>query len=130
MDKIANMLISIKNGGIAHKETVMVPFSIYKADIAQALLKTGYISGYEKKDRKRGGALLAVTLRYNDAGESRITQVQRVSKPSRRLYAGVKNMYPVKHGRGHVFLSTPKGVMSGDEAEKERVGGEILFEIW
>src|SRR3989344_2647511 len=128
MDQIANMLITIKNGGIARKETVLIPCSNFKCDIAKSLLDAGYISGYKKKDRKKGGALLEVTLRYVDAGGSCITQVRRVSKPSRRLYAGSRNVYQVKHGRGNIFLSTPKGVMTGIQAEKEHVGGEILFE--
>jgi len=131
MDVISNMLITIKNGGLRGKKSVHVPFSSFKTSIAKALLDTGYIAGYEKKDRNKGGNIIEVNLAYSEpADKPRITQVKRISKPSRRLYAGAKDIYEVKQGRGDVFLSTPKGVMTGKQAREGHTGGEILFEIW
>ena len=129
MDVIANMLNTIKNGGTAGKESVLVPFSNYKTAIAKALLDAGYVAGYQKRDRKKGPQLLEVTLAYNEAGKSKITEVKRISKPSRRMYLSAKNLRPVKNGYGQVFVSTPKGIMTGQQARKEHVGGELLFEI-
>lgn len=129
MDVIANMLNTIKNGGIARKATVLVPFSNYKTAIAKALLDAGYIAGYQKRDRMRGAQLLEITLAYKPSGDSKITEVKRISKPSRRMYMSAKNIRPVKNGFGHLFVSTPKGILTGQQAYKEHVGGELLFQI-
>lgn len=128
MDKIADMLIAIKNAGNAGKETLSVPYSNYKADIARALFGEGYIKSYSQKKMKKGDRL-EIDVMYKKDGSPRITQVKRISKPSRRLYTGVKGIYSVKQGFGALFLSTPKGIMTGEKAQKEMVGGEMLFEI-
>ncbi len=128
MDKIANMLIAMKNAGQVKKASVSVPYSRYRADIARALFQAGYIKSYTKKKTKRGD-ILEIDLLYTKEGSPRISYVKRVSKPSRRLYVKVKDIYPVKNGFGDLFLSTPKGVLTGKQAKKEMVGGEILFEI-
>lgn len=128
MDHISNMLITLKNGGNAGKTTVTVPFSKLKGEIAKTLFNAGYVASYAKKSRKKGD-VLELGVVYNDAGP-RIHDVKRVSKSSRRVYCGVADVMPVKHGRGLVVLSTPKGIKTGDEARKEHVGGEVLFEIW
>ena len=123
------MLNTIKNGGIAGKESVLIPFSNYKTAVAKALLDAGYIAGYQKRDRIKGAQLLEVTLAYGKTGGSKISEVKRISKPSRRMYMSAKNIRPVKNGFGHVFISTPKGILTGQQAYKEHVGGELLFEI-
>ncbi len=128
MDKIADMLIAIKNAGNAGKETILLPYSQYRANIARALFQAGYIKSYSQKKMKKGDRL-EIDLLYTKDASPKITYVKRVSKPSRRLYAGVKDIYPVKQGFGKLFLSTPKGILTGEEARKEMVGGEILFEI-
>lgn len=128
MDKIADMLVAIKNAGNAGKVNVLVPYSGYKMNIARALFQEGYIKSYAQKKLKSGD-VLEIDLAYaND--KPRITQVKRISKPSRRLYTNAKHIAPVRQGQGAVFLSTPKGVMTGKQARKEMVGGEILFQIW
>lgn len=129
MDVIANMLNTIKTGGFAGKESVVVPFSNYKTAVAKALLDAGYIAGYQKRDRVRGAQLLEITLAYKPTGDSKITEVKRISKPSRRMYMSAKNIRPVKNGFGHLFVSTPKGILTGQQAYKEHVGGELLFQI-
>ena len=128
MDKIADMLVVIKNGGQAGKTSVEVPHSRLRSDIARALFQAGYIKSYSKKKAKKGDRL-EIELLYKKNGTPRISYVKRVSKPSRRLYTGVKDIYQVKNGHGDLFLTTPKGILTGKDAKKEMVGGEILFEI-
>lgn len=128
MDKVANMLITVKNGGNARREFVYIPFSKYIQSIAKCLLNNGFIAGYEKKKRQSGD-LLEIKINYED-DKPRINGVKRISKPSRRLYASVREIYPVREGYGKLILSTPKGVLAGEDAKKQLVGGELLFEIW
>lgn len=128
MDTTANMLISLKNGGNAGKTTVIVPFSKLSAAIAKTLFNAGYIASYAKKTRAKGD-VLELGVSYVDTAP-RIHDVKRISKSSRRVYFGVSDVKLVKNGRGLLVLSTPKGILTGDEARKEHVGGEALFEIW
>lgn len=128
MDKIADMLVAIKNAGNAGKETLTLPYSNYRANIARALFQAGYIKSYSQKKMKKGDKL-EIDILYKKDTSPRITQVKRISKPSRRLYTGTKGVYSVKQGFGTLFLSTPKGILTGEEAKKEMVGGELLFEI-
>jgi small subunit ribosomal protein S8 len=128
MDKAANLLISLKNGGNAGKETVMVPFSKFTGEIAKTLFQAGYIASYAKKSRTKGDVLELGVL-YVDT-KPRIHDVKRVSKSSRRVYYGVHDVKPIKNGRGLLVLSTPKGILTGEQARQENVGGEALFEIW
>ncbi len=129
MDTLANMLIAMKNGSAVTKGTVVVPFSNIKYAIAQCLQKSGFIEGASKKTEKKNMPVLEINLAYNESG-AKIHDVKRISKPSRRVYMGVRDMRPVKNGHGMVVLSTPKGIMSDKEAKKEQVGGEALFMIW
>lgn len=129
MDKIANMLIMLKNAGIAGKTTVYIPYSTLKDAIAQCLLKGKFISGVSKKTLEGEKAVLEITLvRSGDA--PKITQVERISKPSKRVYVKAKDIKPVRQGYGMMVLSTPKGVLIADDARKQLVGGEALFRIW
>ncbi len=128
MDQISNMLIKIKNASIANHDSVTFPYSKLKLSIAECLEKEGFIRNVEKKTEK-GFPIIEVELIYND-DEPRIHDVMRVSKSSRRMYTGVKEIKPIKHGRGKVILSTPKGILTDVNAKKEMVGGEILFSIW
>lgn len=129
MDHIANMLTIIRNGGEAGKASVMVPFSNLKQAIANKLFDEGYIDSYARKKRNKGSDVLEITIRYVN-GKPRINDARRISRLSRRMYAGVKDIRPVKQGYGTTILSTPKGILTDQEAVKENVGGEILFEIW
>ena len=128
MDPISNMIIILKNGGLAHKEMVTFPYSKLKNAIALCLEKAGFISEVTKKVKK-GQPILEVKLVYvND--KPRITEVERISKQSRRVYFGMKDIHTVRNGAGLLVLSTPKGILSGKDARKEQVGGEALFKIW
>jgi small subunit ribosomal protein S8 len=129
MDTIADMLVSMKNASAVSKDTVVVPFSKIKYSIAQCLQSHGFIASASKKTQKENVAVLEIALAYNDAG-AKIHDVKRISKPSRRVYMGVRDMRPVKNGHGLIVLSTPKGILSDKEAKKEQVGGEALFMIW
>ncbi len=128
MDPISNMLIMIKNASLANKETVVFPFSKLKLAIGECLVKEGYIKSITKKTRK-DHPVLEVELAYVDK-KSRITDVERVSKQSKRVYFGMKDIHTVKGGKGLLVLSTPKGILSGKNARIEQVGGEALFRIW
>ncbi len=128
MDPIANMLVMIKNASRAGNETVVFPYSKIKFEIANTLVRAGFIKNVTKKSRK-GGEMIEVELLYKD-GTPRIDDVTRVSKVSRRTYIGVADLKPVKNGRGIMVLSTPKGIFTDKEAKKEHVGGEVILSIW
>ena len=128
MDQISNMLIKIKNASRANHDTVVFPYSKLKLSIAECLEKEGFIRNVTKKTEK-GLPVIEVELIYTN-DEPRIHDVTRVSKSSRRMYMGVKEIKPIKHGRGKVILSTPKGILTDVNAKKEMVGGEILLSIW
>lgn len=127
-DPVADFITRIKNASMSHKEVVSIPYSKMKMDIAELMKKKGYISGIDKRGRKVK-KFIDLKLIYKD-GQPRLSGVKRVSKPSRRLYIGAKDIRPVKQGLGLLVLSTPNGIISGDDARKKNVGGEILFEIW
>jgi small subunit ribosomal protein S8 len=128
MDSISNMIIIMKNGSLAGKESVAVPYSKMKNAIGECLKKEGYVTDVSKKVKK-GIPVLEVKLTYKDH-KPRITEVERISKQSRRVYFGMKDIHSVRNGSGLLVLSTPKGILSGKEARKEQVGGEALFRIW
>ncbi len=128
MDPISNMIIMLKNGSLALKEAVSFPYSQMKESILECLKKEGYIKQFSKKVKK-GFPVLEVELLYADK-KPKITEVERISKQSKRVYFKMKDIYPVRNGLGLLVLSTPKGILSGKDAKKEQVGGEALFKIW
>lgn len=127
-DPIGDMLIRVKNAGMVGKPEVSIPYSKIKHAIADVLVKAGYIVSVEKNGKKTDKCL-DITLKY-EGKKHAIRGVKRVSKPSRRLYMGAKEIKPVLHGAGTLVLSTPKGVLSANDAKKENVGGEALFIIY
>ncbi len=128
MDPIADMIIRLKNAAMVGKAVVLVPHSNLKLSIAALLQREGFVGSVARKG-KRGRKQLEITLRY-DEKTPRLTGVRRVSKLSRRVYIGVRELKPVKRGFGRLILSTPEGILTGEEARKARVGGEALFQIW
>lgn len=123
-DPISDLLVRLQNASRVEHDRVELPYSRIKHSIAKLLNKEGYVGEVSKK-----GHELVIELRY-DAGRPAILGTKRISKPSRRMYFGVRDVKPIKRGHGLVVLSTPAGVLSGKEAQAQRVGGEVLFEIW
>ncbi len=128
MDQIANMIIGLKNAGNAGRNTVALPYSKIKENIANVLKKEGFIKSAEKK-MVGGKSTLVVNLLLENR-IPKIKGVSRISKTSKRVYKKSSEIRLVKNGYGAVVLSTPKGILSGRDARKEKVGGEILFTIW
>lgn len=128
MDSISNMIITIKNASLIGKQSVFIPHSKIKNAIALCLKKEGYVSEVSKKT-KNGLPVIEIGLIYVD-GKPKIQEVARISKQSRRVYLGMKDIHSVRNGSGLLVLSTPKGILSGKEARKEQVGGEALFKLW
>jgi len=118
----------MKNGSLAGKESVCFPYSKMKNAIALCLKKEGYINNFSKKVKK-DQPVLEVELVYKDS-QPKITEVERISKQSRRVYFGIKEIHSVRNGTGLLVLSTPKGILGGKEARREQVGGEALFRLW
>lgn len=127
-DPISDMIIRIKNGGEAHKESVLIPYSKLKAEIASVLEQEGFIKSAVKKGKKVA-KFLEVGILY-DEDTPRIQDVKRISKSSRRIYKKASELHKVKNGFGISVVSTPKGILTGASARKQSVGGEVLFEIW
>src|SRR5581483_2556088 len=119
-DSISNLIIVIKNGSAAKKDAVSVPHSNFVESVVEALARKGYVKPGVKKGKKVQKTL-EVGLIYNN-GKARINDVRRLSKPSKRLYKGYSEIFPIKQGYGSTFVSTPKGVLSDDEVRKEKVG--------
>lgn len=128
-DPIADFLTCIRNGLRARHKTVEVPSSKLKMQLAQILRDEGYIAGFrliEEGPQKR----IELKLKYGANNEPIISNIQRVSRPGRRVYVGNRQVPRVLGGMGINILTTPKGVMTGKAARLERVGGEILCEVW
>ncbi len=128
-DPIADFITRLRNAGEVGHAEVSMPYSKLKMSIASLLYKEGYIASVSKKGKKVAKTL-EVSLASLEDGTPKIKGVKRISKPSKRVSSGVKGMTPVRHGFGIGVISTPKGVLTGGEARKEQVGGEILFKIW
>jgi len=128
MDPISNMLTSIRNAQAAKKDTVSVPFSDLKYEIARILARQGLIKNVEKKGRKIN-KLIDIGLKY-DNGAPKISGLRKVSKPGQRIYKKFKEIKPVKGGYGIAIISTPKGLMTNKEARKQKLGGEVICEVW
>ena len=122
------MLIAIKNGNRALRDTATLPYSKLCFAVATKLSAEGFVGAISKKSRK-GRPILEITLLSSNR-MPKVSEVNRISKPSRRMYYGVGDLKPIRNGSGAVFLSTPKGIMTDKEARKEHVGGEVLFSIW
>jgi small subunit ribosomal protein S8 len=131
-DPIADMLTRIRNAIMARHTEVSIPHSKIKAEIARVLLAEGYIEQFNI-GKEKPYPWIHIQLKY--AGERRerksvISGLKRVSKPGRRIYTGSKDIPWVLSGMGIAILTTPKGVMTGQQARRERVGGEILCYVW
>ena len=128
-DTIADMLTRIRNANQMRYETVEVPSSNIKKEVAKILKEEGYIKDYKVKDDNTQGTIV-LTLKYTDKKERVITGLKRISKPGLRVYAKAEEVPRVLNGLGIAIISTSKGIMTDKEARKENIGGEVLAYIW
>lgn len=127
-DQIADLITRIRNAIKVSKDEILVPTSKLKVGVVEVLRKNGYIVDFEVIDGQPRGTL---RVKINEAGtNAKISEITKVSKPGRRVYAGADEIPTVKSGRGMVIISTSKGLMTGREARKQRLGGEILVKVW
>lgn len=129
-DPIADFLTCIRNAAAAKHQRVDVPSSRLKTEIARILKEEGYISTYKMVDENKPKKVLRVFLKYTPDRRSVITGIKRISRPGARLYLGSTGIRPVVGGLGISILTTPKGLMSGRNARKANIGGELLCEVW
>ena len=128
-DPVGDLLTRIRNGQRAGKATITTPASGLRENLLRVLEREGYIRGFERYEVRQGIEELRVDLKYND-GSPVISEIQRVSKPGRRVYAKIKDLQKVYNGLGISILSTPRGVMSDQEARQANVGGEVLCQVF
>jgi small subunit ribosomal protein S8 len=128
-DPVADFLTRIRNSIRARHQKLDVPASKLKAEIARILKEEGYIANY-KPTEENGQKVLRVYLKYSPNNEAVIRDLQRVSRPGCRVYLGRDEIRRVQGGLGISIMTTPKGVMTGRQARREGVGGEILCEVW
>jgi len=128
-DSLGDMLTRIRNGAKARFEKVDIPFSNMKANVARVLKEEGFIKNY-KIVKDKGNTILRIYLKYDESSMSIFNSIKRISKPSRRFYVGHEDIPKVMRGLGIAVLSTSKGIMTGEEARKNAIGGELLCQVW
>ncbi len=129
-DPVADMLTRIRNGITSHHERVELPASKLKVEIARILKSEGFIRNYSLADKEKPQGTLRIDLKYSPNGEPVIHGIERISRPGRRVYRNKQEIPRVLDGLGLAIVSTSKGVLSGSEAAKSGVGGEILCQVW
>ena len=128
-DPIADYLTRIRNGIMAGHDAVVVPSSKIKAGLCGILKQEGYIHSFKQVEHE-GREYLILNLKYVKDKENVIHGLRRVSRPGLRIYSGAQEIPDVHGGRGIAILSTPKGLLTGKDAKKQNVGGEVLAHIW
>lgn len=128
-DPLADMLTRIRNGQMAKKKVVAVPASKLKANVLDVLQREGFIRGYSSSEIRGGVTELNVELKYHDE-KPVIQEIQRISRPGRRVYTTIKTLPRFYNGLGIKILSTPQGVMTDHEARIANVGGEVLCQVF
>lgn len=127
-DPIADMLTRIRNAILVRKNEVRLPHSKVKESVARLLADNNFIDGVEvREDNNVKTLVIAIN---GESTNARITEITRVSKPGRRYYVAAKDIPTVKRGRGLVVISTSKGMMTGDEAKAQKVGGELICQVY
>ena len=128
-DPIADMLTRIRNANTVKHETVDVPASNIKKELARILLEEGFVRGYDViEDGKQG--IIRIQLKYGQSGERVISGLKRISKPGMRVYAASHEVPRVLNGLGISVISTSKGILTDKQARKENVGGEVICYVW
>lgn len=130
-DPIADMLTRIRNAARARHQKVSVPYSRVKENIAKVMVEEGYLKELKKiKAAEGGGDELVIQIRFDRENRPIISGMKRVSSPGRRVYVGTQGVTPIRKGLGINILSTPRGILVDREAQKAKVGGELLCSIW
>ena len=134
-DQISDMLTRIRNATLGHRNRVDVPLSKLKSEIARILQSEGYIHGFKVVETENANGeqpvqMIRIALKYGPRGERVLSGLERVSRPGRRVYYGRDKAPPVLAGLGTSILTTSRGVMTGKEAVKAGVGGEVLCSVW
>ncbi|RDY25913.1 30S ribosomal protein S8 [Romboutsia weinsteinii] len=128
-DPIADMLTRIRNANVVKHETVDVPASNIKKELARILLEEGFVRGYDViEDGKQG--IIRIQLKYGQSGERVISGLKRISKPGMRVYAAKHEIPKVLNGLGISIISTSKGILTDKQARKENAGGEVICYVW
>ena len=128
-DTLGDMLTRIRNGQTTNKKVVDAPASRFRKNVLEVLKREGYIRNFEEKEMRPGINFFEIELKYYN-GKPVISEIKRVSKPGRRVYSSIKNLQKTYNGLGISILSTPRGVMSDNEAREANVGGEVLCTIY
>jgi len=128
-DTLGDMLTRIRNGQMANLAVVDCPASKFRKHVLDVMQREGFIRGYSESQQSAGIWTLHIELKYHE-GRGAIREIKRVSKPGRRVYAGIKELSRVFNGLGISILSTPRGVLSDNEARASNVGGEILCQVF
>ena len=128
-DTLGDMLTRIRNGQTTNKKVVDAPASRFRKNVLEVLIREGFIRNFEEKEMRPGINFFEIELKYYN-GKPVISEIKRVSKPGRRVYSNIKNLQKTYNGLGISILSTPRGVMSDNEAREANVGGEVLCTIY
>ena len=128
-DTLGDMFTRIRNGQTTNKKVVDAPASRFRKNVLEVLKREGFIRNFEEKEMKPGINFFEIELKYYN-GKPVISEIKRVSKPGRRVYSSIKNLQKTYNGLGISILSTPRGVMSDNEAREANVGGEVLCTIY
>lgn len=129
MDPVADLLTRIRNGLGARRKEVRMPFSKLKHEVCRILLEEGFVSNFQVSGEGPGKSII-VTLKYNEDGSSVIKGLRLVSAQSRRVYVGVADIPKVLGGLGVAVISTPRGLLTDNDARREGVGGELVCKVW
>lgn len=129
-DPIADMLSRVRNANHAHHDTVSMPSSKIKANIAEILKQEGYITDYTVSEEKRAGKILSIELKYGPQRQCALRGLRRVSKPGLRVYAKSTELPTVLGGLGVAIISTSRGLLTDRQASEKGVGGEVLAYVW
>lgn len=138
IDPIADMLTRIRNASLVKKEEVVLPMSKVKFNIAKILEKEGFVSSVSiisggedlKKNKASKFDQIKIILKYGEDGKPRVSLLKRISKPGRRIYVDKNSIGRVLNGFGISIISTSKGIMTGKEAQRQKIGGELICEIY
>jgi small subunit ribosomal protein S8 len=129
-DPIADMLTRIRNASASQKAELVLPYSKFKANLAEVLHKSGFIGGYQEMTSGDNHKMLEIKLKYSGAGEAVIAGIKRVSKPGQRIYLPADKLPRTNSGYGVTVVSTSKGLMTDREARKQKIGGEVVCQVW